>query len=163
MADILSVILEINPHLLLNLIFIICLIVISIIDIKYMLIYNRHIAILLLMSIGVNFLHGEYYSVLWGIACGVILLLLSAAYSGGMGGGDIKLAVAIGTWLGDERSLLAMMLSFFSGGVAAIIILFLKGGQALEYHIPFAPFMTIGSISSLLWGRDILSWYQLAI
>lgn len=163
MADILSVILEINPHLLFNLIFIVCLIVISIIDIKYMLIYNRYIAIILLMSIGVNLIYGEYYSVLWGIACGLILLVFSLAYSGGMGGGDIKLAVAIGTWLGDERSLIAMTLSFFSGGIAAVIILLLKGGQALKYHIPFAPFMTIGSISSLLWGRDILSWYQLTM
>jgi leader peptidase (prepilin peptidase)/N-methyltransferase len=49
------------------------------------------------------------------------------------------------------------MVSILGGLVAGILLLF-KIKQR-EEAIPFAPFLSLTTIITLLWGNDILSWY----
>ncbi len=76
----------------------------------------------------------------------------------GMGGGDLKLGVYIGLVLGFPASLVALMLSFLTGSIAGIGLLLL-GKKHFGQTIPFGPFLSIGTIISLFWGNDLVSWY----
>ncbi|MBI5787669.1 MAG: prepilin peptidase [Candidatus Schekmanbacteria bacterium] len=76
----------------------------------------------------------------------------------GMGGGDIKLAAAIGAFLGWQRSFLAVMLGAFLGSVVGIALILIRRKGRKEY-IPFGPFLACGAIISLYWGNELIDWY----
>ncbi len=91
-------------------------------------------------------------------AAGGAMLAAYFACRGGMGFGDVKLAAALGLWLGAGKSLLMLFLACILGGVPALFLLLLKlrgGGDAL----PFGPFISIGAMISLLYGDKLLKWY----
>ena len=79
----------------------------------------------------------------------------------GMGGGDVKLAFVLGTYLGFTGgigvTLVGMFLSFLLGGVIGIALL-TRGGDR-KTQIPFGPFLAAGTVLAILWGRSILDWY----
>lgn len=76
----------------------------------------------------------------------------------GMGGGDLKLAVFMGLLLGFPGILVALMIAFLSGSLAGLLLIFLKK-RNLRQTIPFGPFLSLGGITTLLWGRVIVDWY----
>lgn len=90
----------------------------------------------------------------------IIVILLSAVLLGkqGMGWGDVKLAALIGLATGSPLVLVAMMISFLSGGlIAGLLLLFrLKGRRET---VPYGPFLSLGALATLLWGEGILTWY----
>lgn len=79
----------------------------------------------------------------------------------GMGGGDVKLAFVLGTYLGYAGgigvTLVGMFLSFLLGGVLGIALL-LRGGDR-KTQVPFGPYLALGTVLAILWGRSILDWY----
>lgn len=79
----------------------------------------------------------------------------------GMGGGDVKLAFVLGTYMGYNGSigvtLVGMFLSFLLGGVIGIAML--MRGEGRKAQIPFGPFLAAGTVLAILWGRPILDWY----
>jgi prepilin signal peptidase PulO-like enzyme (type II secretory pathway) len=85
----------------------------------------------------------------------IVILLI---FPGAFGGGDLKLGSAIGLLLGFEMSIVVLEVSLLSGAVIGIIYAF-KTGKNLKTKIPFAPFLTLGLIISILYGRDILLVY----
>jgi leader peptidase (prepilin peptidase)/N-methyltransferase len=97
-----------------------------------------------------------------GGASGFILLLVVVVISrGGMGGGDIKLAGLVGLATGFPLIFVAIFLAIVSGGVVAMILLLLKV-RSRKQSIPFGPFLALAAVATLLWGKDLLSWYLLA-
>lgn len=89
---------------------------------------------------------------------GGLLLLIAVASRGGMGEGDIKFAAALGLWLGWKALLLALFLSFIIGGTGGLLLLVLKIKKRKDF-IPFGPFIALGSLISILYGNEILTWY----
>ena len=86
------------------------------------------------------------------------MLLLYFVSRGGMGEGDVKLAPALGIWLGLEQGLLCLLLAFVSGGiVGALLLLRRRGG--LKQAIPFGPFLCAGAVVAYFWGIEIVIWY----
>lgn len=84
------------------------------------------------------------------------LLLIAVVSRGGMGGGDIKLALAIGLALGWQLALVALVLAILLGGLPATIMLaFGKKGQAL----PFGPFLALGAWVAMFFGSYIIELY----
>jgi prepilin peptidase CpaA len=63
--------------------------------------------------------HGVAQS-LEGLALGAVLFGVLFAM-GGMGMGDVKLAAAIGAWIGPSQLLLALVLTGLAGGVMALV------------------------------------------
>lgn len=92
------------------------------------------------------------------LAGGGLLLLIAIASKGGMGGGDIKLAMVLGIYLGAKLTLLALFLAFVIGGVVAVFILLLKR-KGRRDCIPFGPFIAAGAFLSLLYGQELIWWY----
>jgi leader peptidase (prepilin peptidase)/N-methyltransferase len=87
----------------------------------------------------------------------VVFLLVVIISRGGMGWGDVKMAALIGLVTG-YLLIIALLLAVIVGGLVAGILLTLKIKKRKE-AIPFAPFLSLATIVTLLWGSDILSWY----
>jgi leader peptidase (prepilin peptidase)/N-methyltransferase len=76
----------------------------------------------------------------------------------GMGGGDLFLGALIGVFLGWKLTLLSFFLGVGVGvviGMALILLSRRKWGR----HIPFGPFLAIGSLVALFLGNAVLRWY----
>ncbi len=93
-----------------------------------------------------------------GGSIGLVLFLLIVIISkGGMGWGDVKMAALIGLVTG-YLVFFALFLAVILGGVLAGILLLLKIKRRKQ-GIPFAPFLSLATIATLLWGTNILNWY----
>jgi len=73
-----------------------------------------------------------------------------------MGGGDIKLAAAIGAFMGWPILLVALFAAFLLGAAGGLVYLGL-GGK--DKTIPFGPFLAAGALVALAVGNDLLLWY----
>jgi len=73
-----------------------------------------------------------------------------------MGFGDAKLVLGIGFLLGPSLSASAMLIAFWSGALVGITLLFVsRGGVTMKSEIPFAPFLILGTLTSLLFQINI--------
>jgi len=75
-------------------------------------------------------------------------LLLLFAVGGGMGMGDVKLAAVLG--LASPTSVIALaspLFAFLLGGVAALVVLIVRGRGT---RIPFGPFLLAGYVGALV-------------
>lgn len=77
---------------------------------------------------------------------------------GGMGLGDVQLAVAIGAMLGPGMALLSLFFATLTGAIVGILFTRLNG-RSLRYGVPFVPFMAAGAIIVMLFGSFIVDWY----
>ncbi len=92
-------------------------------------------------------------------AFGGVFLLVAIVSRGGMGGGDIKLAAAIGAFTGLQGALLAFMLSSLLGGLWAVGLV--AGGNASRKTvIRFGPFLSIGGWLAYMYGNSIFILYM---
>jgi leader peptidase (prepilin peptidase) / N-methyltransferase len=88
-------------------------------------------------------------SIIGLLAGGGLLYLIAWASRGGMGGGDIKLAGAIGAFLGWENVLWSLGVAFLIGGIVALILLIL-GLKGRKDPVPFGPFIALGAVIVIL-------------
>jgi len=86
------------------------------------------------------------------------LLLAALAYPGGMGMGDVKLALLIGALLGKTTPV-AIMLALLMAFVPSAVLLARHGRRARRLAIPFAPFLAAGAVVALFAGEPILHAY----
>ncbi len=87
-----------------------------------------------------------------------LLLIPYLIYKEGMGGGDVKLSGLMGLSLGFPVVLAALFLAIISGGLLAAALLLLKRGGR-KSAIPFGPFLSLAALLSLIWGRELISFY----
>ena len=88
----------------------------------------------------------------------VISFLIAVISRGGMGWGDVKLAVFIGLATGFPLVFVSSILAAILGGVVAVALLLLKKRRRRE-AIPFGPFLSLAAFITLIWGKEILNWY----
>ena len=97
----------------------------------------------------------------WAIAAvgGALFFLLAAlAYPGGMGMGDVKLALLLGAMLGRTVPI-GLMIGVVAALVPAVVLLARHGQSARKMKIPLAPFLMIGALVALFAGHSILHLY----
>jgi leader peptidase (prepilin peptidase)/N-methyltransferase len=97
----------------------------------------------------------------WAIgAVGASGFLLAAAlvYPGGMGMGDVKLALLMGAALGRTVTI-ALFAGMILALVPSIVLLVRHGGKARKMAIPFAPFLALGSVIALFAGGALIDAY----
>jgi prepilin signal peptidase PulO-like enzyme (type II secretory pathway) len=75
-----------------------------------------------------------------------------------MGGGDIKLAFAMGLILGIRAMLLALFLAFTIGAIIGIGLI-LSHRKGKKDQIPFGPFLVLATIIAYLFGLQIIGFY----
>jgi leader peptidase (prepilin peptidase)/N-methyltransferase len=92
-----------------------------------------------------------------GIGLGIFLLIVLLS-RGGMGWGDVKMAAFIGLVLGYPLVFVALLLAVITGGLVAALMLMLRV-KSRKQSIAFGPFLSLGTMVTLLWGADMLDWY----
>ncbi len=76
-----------------------------------------------------------------------------------MGGGDIKLAMMLGAFLGWQKILLVFLVSALLGAVVGTIALLFSKDVKETRMIPFGPFLALGSILTIFLGDILISAY----
>lgn len=75
-----------------------------------------------------------------------------------MGAGDVKLSLLVGLMLGVPLVVVAVLLAFITGGVASVLLLASRR-KGLKSPIPFATFLTGGTLVAMVWGNALWEWY----
>ncbi len=138
-------------------IFSVLLIVISFIDMEHMVIPDD----LALIGIGTGLIYsvfsGRSVESLQGICFGFVFMYLLGASAKiafkkeALGEGDIKLLVMFGANIGIMGSLYAIFIGSIMGALAGITMVLLKKKNMAD-HIPFAPYLALGAVVSILMG-----------
>ncbi len=136
------------------------LVTISFVDLKY-----HYIPIelnLLLLGIGLIGLTGNlndiFNYVLAFVMSGVLSIIISLLTNNTLGGGDIKLIAILGLIIGLKYIGIVMYGSFFLGAIAGVILMIIriKKGKSI---VPFAPFISITTLLTFIYGEYIYNYY----
>jgi len=145
------------------------LIVVFVIDAEHRLILNQVVLASLIFSLIVaaavqppwlgDFGPHPFASAVAGAAAGFALLFVVALIArGGMGWGDVKFAAFMGAATGLPLVFVALFCAIILGGVTGIVLI-VSRKRSRKQAIPFGPFLTLGTMATLLWGPQMLSWY----
>ncbi|HKI65791.1 MAG TPA: prepilin peptidase [Solirubrobacterales bacterium] len=91
-------------------------------------------------------------------AAGGVLFAAALAYPKGMGLGDVKLAATMGLFLGREVAP-AILVALLAGALLGLAMIARDGAAARKRAIPFGPFLALGGVVGLLYGRQLVDWY----
>lgn len=75
-----------------------------------------------------------------------------------IGGGDLRLGLFTGIFLGWELGLVAIIVAYFLGAIFSILLM-IRGRADRKTAIAFGPFIVMGIIVSMFYGEIILDWY----
>lgn len=129
-------------------------------DIKEQLLYDE--ISLAMLAAGLTYM-GCMHKLWEGIyGCGItgiIFFLLFGFSGGGMGFGDVKLAVVLGAWLGWREGLLSLLLALLLGTVGGGLLL-LSGRKKVEDAMPFGPYMCLSGGLMLAYGKELIAVYE---
>jgi leader peptidase (prepilin peptidase)/N-methyltransferase len=92
---------------------------------------------------------------------GAFAFLLAAvlAYPRGMGMGDVKLAGAMGLYLGLSV-IPALLAAFLSGSMVGLVIIAREGAAGRKKAVPFGVFLALGGIVGVLAGPELIDVYE---
>ena len=94
-----------------------------------------------------------------GAGAFLFLFVAVLAYPRGMGMGDVKLAGAMGLYLGLSI-VPAMLVAFLSGSVVGLGIIAREGASARKKAVPFGVFLALGGIVGVLAGPELIELYE---
>ena len=100
-----------------------------------------------------------YVHLLAGFGAGVFLLLVHILTSGkGMGLGDVKLALFLGSLLGWPWVAVWLFGAFLTGAIVGSILILIKK-ISFGKQIAFGPFLILSLVITLIWGEVLLRAY----
>lgn len=151
----------------LSCVFLSVLIVIIFIDLEHFIIPDS--LVIVIFGLGIISMFFPYQMTiaekLFGLTVSMVLYLLSyilgkALKKEAIGGGDIKLVLAIGLFLGIKLTILGLFLAALLGTIIEVprLIKARKQNQG-DFIIPFGPYLAFGFMLALFIGNQILSWY----
>ncbi len=76
-----------------------------------------------------------------------------------LGGGDIKLAMMLGAFLGWQKIILILILSAVLGSLIGGLAMLCSGEVKKTRAIPFGPFLAIGALIAVFFGDALISAY----
>ena len=94
-----------------------------------------------------------------GAGAFAFLLAAVVAYPRGMGMGDVKLAGAMGLFLGLSV-IPALLVAFLSGSIVGLAIIAREGVAGRKKAIPFGVFLALGGIVGVLAGPELIDLYE---
>ena len=139
--------------------FCVVLVVISAIDLEHRIIPNRIVVPAAAAAlVAQTALDPSPEWTIAGFGAALFLFVAAVAYPGGMGMGDVKLALLMGAVLGRTVPV-AIMLGMFAALVPSVVLIARHGGAARKMAIPFGPFLALGSVLALFVGDRLLDLY----
>jgi leader peptidase (prepilin peptidase)/N-methyltransferase len=76
----------------------------------------------------------------------------------GLGGGDVKLLAMIGAFTGVTGVVFTVLAASVTGLLAGLVVMW-RSRQGLTAMIPFGPFLALGALGHLFWGKAFFDWY----
>jgi leader peptidase (prepilin peptidase) / N-methyltransferase len=151
-----------DDDLLLELPFVACLIALAAIDLDHKLLPNKIVypmAVYGLVATAIVDTGDLVEHVIAGAGGFLFLFVAVLAYPRGMGMGDVKLAGAMGLYLG--LSLIpAMLTAFLTGSLVGLGMMAREGVQARKKAVPFGVFLALGGIVGVLAGPELIELYE---
>jgi leader peptidase (prepilin peptidase)/N-methyltransferase len=151
-----------DDHLLLELPFVAGLIALAGIDLDHKLLPNKIVypmAAYGLVATAIVDTDDLVEHVIAGAGGFLFLFTAVLAYPRGMGMGDVKLAGAMGLYLG--LSLIpAMLVAFLTGSLVGGVMMAREGIQARKKAVPFGVFLALGGIVGVLAGPELIELYE---
>ena len=158
---------DISPAYVRNMVLACCLFCLSLVDLEIFEIPNGCLLIpVIAWFVAIPFMGMSgtevLYHVLSGVGYGAAMLALVLLFDKilgkeSMGGGDLKLFVVMGLYLGVAASLFALFLSCILGLMTGVIQKRNKEGNGSL--IPFGPSIALAFYAMLLYGDGLVSWY----
>ena len=96
------------------------------------------------------------------VVSGIFFAIVALSGEKAMGGGDVKLAFLIGLAVGWPATSVAVFISFLTGAIVAVMLI-LIGKKRFGESVPFGPFLSIGALIAMFWGREIIDLYLRAL
>lgn len=138
------------------------LIIIFIFDALYQIILPRVIWLGCLVGFLMNYYLDNFsvFSMFIGALIGGGFFLIQYLISRGkwIGGGDVRLGVMMGIWLGWQYVIEAIFLSYLIGSLIYLPLLLFKK-KKLQSQIPFGSFLAFSTFIIVYLGDNILNWY----
>jgi leader peptidase (prepilin peptidase) / N-methyltransferase len=151
-----------DDDLILELPFVACLIALAGIDLDHKLLPNKIVYPMAVYGLVATAVvdSGDLVEHLIAGAGGFLFLFIAVlAYPRGMGMGDVKLAGAMGLYLG--LSLVpAMLTAFLTGSLVGLGMMAREGVQARKKAVPFGVFLALGGIVGVLAGPELIELYE---
>ena len=130
------------------------LIVLSVIDVEQRRLPNRIVlpsTVVMLAAQAAFFPERLVECVVAALGAALFLLVPGLVLRGGVGMGDVKLALLLGAALG-QGVVVALFLAAFASVPAALVVLVRAGPRGRRRTIPFGPFLAAGAIVALFIG-----------
>lgn len=147
------------------------LVCLTVYDIRWMLLPDRMIApltVLAVVLVGWLSIVERNTNFAWGPLAGALVLsglfygLFQVSKGKWIGGGDVKIAVALGLISGGVlESVLLLFIASLLGTFVGVPLMF--AGKKASNKIAFGPFLIISTYIVFLWGPHMISWYQTLI
>jgi leader peptidase (prepilin peptidase)/N-methyltransferase len=135
--------------------FVAVLVVISIVDVKERIVPNRVVLPAAAIVLAARTLvHPSLVWIAAGAGAAAFLLAAAIARPGGMGMGDVKLALLLGVAVGRSVPI-ALVVALVAAAVPSIAILARNGSRGRTMAIPFAPFLALGGLVALVVGGPL--------
>jgi len=142
------------------------LIVVSVIDIRHMIIPDILSLGLILSALPIAWIHpllslqSSLFGILWGggFLYGVSWIYWFVRKRIGMGLGDVKLLAGIGGWLGFESIIPIVFYASIVGSVLSVFMIIVSKSVHLHSKLPYGPFLALGAWIHLFWGHSIAFW-----
>lgn len=102
--------------------------------------------------------HSPFATLAAGFSASAFLLFLGLITRGkGMGMGDVKLALPIGSLLGWPHTITWLFMSFLLGGMVGLVLVLTKK-SSFGKHIPFGPFLVVSFFIVAAFGEYFIRW-----
>lgn len=88
------------------------------------------------------------------VIIGALIFTLTQIFPDVLGGGDIKMMLALSVWLGVSKSAYVLALAFGTGALVALVLLALKKVNR-KSTIPFGPFLALGAWIIWFWPKMV--------
>jgi leader peptidase (prepilin peptidase)/N-methyltransferase len=151
-----------DDDLWLELPFVACLIALAGIDLDHKLLPNKIVYPMAVYGLGISLVVATDdfpEHVIAGVGAFAFLLIAVLAYPAGMGMGDVKLAGAMGLYLGVSI-IPALLAAFLTGTVFGLGVIAREGAAARKKAVPFGVFLAIGGLVGVLAGPELIDFYE---
>lgn len=152
------------------LVFLIGFVALAAYDLRWYLLPNKMVFPLVALAVVQILVQPIFYHYSWHVSLdatlgaltlsGLFYVLFQVSDGTWIGGGDVKLAIALGLLAGDP--LRALLLLFFASmvGTLGALPMLIKNGMKAKLKLPFGPLLIAGMIIVELFGSSIISWYS---
>lgn len=138
-------------------------------DLRWFLLPDRlvlPVTVLAVVQVAVIAIWQHSYAQLWqpvlaaAIIFGLFWGLYQVSKGSWIGGGDVKLAAALGLLVATPlRAFLVIFIASLLGTIVSIPLL-AQGKKGFKMQIPFGPYLLTATVVVVLFGQRLIDWYQ---